>query len=128
MIEEGFGAETDESRLGQLSDALLRSCRVVVSLGVHTARMTMKEAERRFVTDCKQDKVTAREQAARAAFDPGYFAYTLGKMQILALRDEARKRLGARFSLQRFHDALLSHGAPAVPLIRERVLKDLGAP
>jgi uncharacterized protein (DUF885 family) len=127
MIEEGFGAETDESRLGQLSDALLRSCRVVVSLGVHTARMTMKEAERRFVSDCKQDRATAREQAARAAFDPGYFAYTLGKIQILALRDEARKRLGARFSLQRFHDALLSHGAPPVPLLRERVLRDLGA-
>ncbi len=63
----------------------MRSCRVVVSLGVpHTAGMTMAQAERRFIRgDCKQDKATAREQAARAAFDPGYFAYTLGKIQIL---------------------------------------------
>ena len=127
MIEEGFGAESPESHLGQLSDALLRNCRVVVSLGVHTARMTLAQAERRFIQDCHQDKATAREQAARAAFDPGYFAYTLGKIQILALRDEARKRLGSRFSLQRFHDALLAHGAPPVPLIRERVLHELGA-
>jgi uncharacterized protein (DUF885 family) len=131
MIEEGFhsdgaGAE-DESRLGQLSDALLRNCRVVVSLGVHTAKMTMAQAARRFVEDCHQDKATAREQAARAAFDPGYFAYTLGKIQILALRDEAKKRLGPRFSLQKFHDALLSHGAPPVPLLRDRVLHDIGA-
>ena len=127
MIEEGFGAETPESHLGQLSDALLRNCRVVVSLGVHTAKMTMAQAERRFIQDCHQDKATAREQAARATFDPGYFAYTLGKMQILALREEAKKRLGTGFSLQRFHDALLAHGAPPVPLIRDRVLHEIGA-
>ncbi len=126
MIEEGFGAESPDSHLGQLSDALLRNCRVVVSLGVHTAGMTMAQAERRFMNDCHQDKATAREQAARAAFDPGYFAYTLGKIQILALRDEVKKKLGSRFSLQRFHDALLAHGAPPVPLLRERVLRDLG--
>jgi uncharacterized protein (DUF885 family) len=132
MIEEGFGgydtgASADEARLGQVSDALLRNCRVVVSLGLHTKKMTLAQAERRFIQDCHQDKATAREQAARGAFDPGYFAYTLGKIQILALRDEAKKRLGPRFSLQRFHDALLSHGAPPVPLIRERVLHEIGA-
>ncbi|APR83855.1 Hypothetical protein A7982_09204 [Minicystis rosea] len=125
MIEEGFGAADPESRLGQLSDALLRNCRVVVSLGIHAEGMTIEQAQKRFMDDCKQDKATAREQAARGAFDPGYFAYTLGKIQILALREEAKKKLGAKFSLQRFHDALLAHGSPPVPLIRERVLSDL---
>jgi uncharacterized protein (DUF885 family) len=127
MIEEGFGAEDPQNKLGQLSDALLRNCRFVVSLGLHTEGMTLAQAEKRFITDCHQDKATAREQAARGTFDPGYFAYTLGKVQILALREEARKRLGARFSLQKFHDALLSHGSPPVPLIHDRVLKDLEA-
>jgi uncharacterized protein (DUF885 family) len=89
--------------------------------------MTLAQAERRFAQDCHQDKATAREQAARGAFDPGYFAYTLGKLQILSLREEAKKRLGSGFSLQRFHNALLAHGAPPVPLIRARVLHDLGA-
>ena len=60
-------------------------------------------------------------------FDPGYFAYTLGKLQILELRAEAKKRLGARFDLRAFHDALLSHGAPPVALVRERVLEEIGA-
>ena len=58
----------------------------------------------------------------RGTFDPGYFAYTLGKLQILALREEAKKKLGDRFQLRAFHDALLAHGAPPVPLIRDRVL------
>lgn len=125
MIEEGFGADDPQNRLGQLSDALLRDCRFVVAVGVHTQGMTLAEAERRFAVDCHQDLATAREQATRATFDPGYFAYTLGRLQILALRNEAKKRLGPRFSLQRFHDALLSHGSPPVSLLRARVLAEL---
>jgi uncharacterized protein (DUF885 family) len=127
MIEEGLGADDPESRLGQVTDALLRDCRVVVSLGLHTKKMTLAQAEKRFVTDCHQDKASARKEAARGTFDAGYFAYTLGKLQILALREEAKKRLGGRFSLQRFHDALLSHGAPPVALIHDRVLREIGA-
>jgi uncharacterized protein (DUF885 family) len=125
MIEEGFGADNPQNHLGQLSDALLRNCRMVVSVGVHAQRMTLAQAEKRFAEDCFQDKATAREQAVRATFDPGYFAYTLGKIQILHLREEAKKRMGARFTLQRFHDTLLSHGSPPVPLVRERVLAEL---
>ncbi|WP_437334500.1 DUF885 domain-containing protein [Sorangium sp. So ce394] len=128
MIEQGFGKEDPQSRLGQLADALLRNCRVVVSLGVHAEGMGLDEAERRFVDDCAQDRATAREQALRATFDPGYFAYTLGKLQILKLREEAKAALGAAFSLRRFHDALLAHGSPPLPLIRERVLAELKAP
>jgi uncharacterized protein (DUF885 family) len=97
----------------------------VVSFGVHVEGMSLDAAERRFVDDCFQDRATARQQAVRATFDPGYFAYTLGKLQILKLREEASSRMGAAFSLQRFHDALLSHGSPPVPLIRERVLAEL---
>jgi uncharacterized protein (DUF885 family) len=127
MIEEGFGADDPQNKLGQLSDALLRNCRYVASLGIHTEGMTLDQAAKRFQTDCFQDKATAREQAVRGTFDPGYFAYTLGKIQILELRDEAKKKLGDKFSLKKFHDAVLAHGSPAIPLIRERVLAQLGA-
>ncbi|AUX48147.1 hypothetical protein SOCE26_096770 [Sorangium cellulosum] len=128
MIEEGFGKEDPQNRLGQLADALLRNCRVVVSLGVHAEGMSLEQAERRFVDDCFQDRATAREQAVRGTFDPGYFAYTLGKVQILKLREEAKAALGPAFSLRRFHDALLAHGSPPVPLLRDRVLAELAAP
>lgn len=121
MIEAGFGGDDPESRLGQLSDALLRNCRFVVSIGVHAEGMSLDEATRRFVDDCFQDEAGARQQAVRATFDPGYFAYTLGKLQILELRAELQRELGARFSLQRFHDALMAHGAPPLALIRDRV-------
>jgi uncharacterized protein (DUF885 family) len=127
MVEEGFGGEDPQNRLGQLNDALLRNCRFVVSIGVHAEGMSLEQAEKRFIDDCFQDKAGAREQAVRATFDPGYFAYTLGKLQILELREVAKKKLGDKFSLRGFHDALLSHGAPPVAVIRDRVLADLGA-
>jgi uncharacterized protein (DUF885 family) len=127
MIDEGFESKLPEARLGQLSDALLRDCRFVASIGIHVHALPLDEVERRFRDDCKQDSATARQQAVRGTFDPGYFAYTLGKLQILALRDEARQKLGAQFDLRKFHDALLAHGAPPVPLLHDRVLADLGA-
>jgi uncharacterized protein (DUF885 family) len=127
MVDEGFAADLPEARLGQLSDALLRDCRFVASIGIHVHGMSVDDARKRFVDDCKQDEASARQQAVRGTFDPGYFAYTLGKLQILSLRDEAKQKLGARFELGKFHDALLAHGAPPVPLIRERVLEALGA-
>jgi uncharacterized protein (DUF885 family) len=128
MVDEGFASELAETRLGQLADALLRDCRFIASIGIHVQGMSVDEAKRRFIQDCKQDEASARQQAIRGTFDPGYFAYTLGKLQILELREEARQQLGDRFDLQRFHGALLAHGAPPVALIRERVLAELNAP
>jgi len=127
MIDQGFGKDDPANRLAMLNGALLRNCRFAASLGIHTRGMTVEQAEKRFVDDCHQARSEAHEQAVRGTFDPGYFAYTLGKLQITALREEARKAMGDKFSLQRFHDALLSHGAPPVALIHDRVLRDLTA-
>jgi uncharacterized protein (DUF885 family) len=128
MIDEGFGADDPSNRLSMLGGALLRNCRFAASVGIHVMGMTVEDVEKRFITDCHQDRTTAHEQAIRGTFDPGYFAYTLGKLQIMQLRDEARAALGTRFSLQKFHDALLAHGGPPLALIGPRVLRDLALP
>jgi len=127
MIDEGFGGHDPADRLAMLRGALLRNCRFAASLAIHVHGASVAEAERRFTSDCHQDAATAHEQAARGTFDPGYFAYTLGKLQIIALREEVRRKLGDRFSLGRFHDALLSHGSPPIALVHDRVMRELGA-
>jgi len=127
MVEEGFGKNDPQNKLGQLSDALLRNCRFVASIGIHAEGMNLDQAAELFEKKCFQDKATAKQQAVRGTFDPGYFAYTLGKLQILQLRSEVQGALGKRFDLRRFHDALLAHGAPPVALIADRVKRDLGA-
>ena len=58
----------------------------------------------------------------RGTDDPGYLRYQLGKLMILKLREDLRRKDGAAFNLGEFHDAFLSEGAIPVPLIRRAML------
>jgi uncharacterized protein (DUF885 family) len=60
----------------------------------------------------------------RGTYDPGYLNYTLGKLQILKLRDDYKAQEGEKFSLEKFHDQILGHGMPQIRLLREILLKD----
>jgi uncharacterized protein (DUF885 family) len=75
------------------------------------------------MANCHYELQPARQEATRGTFDPGYLYYTLGKLQIVKLREEWREQEGARFTLQRFHDEFLSHGAPPIALLRDVMLK-----
>jgi uncharacterized protein (DUF885 family) len=48
--------------------------------------------------------------------------YTLGKLQILKLRDDYKKMKGAQYSLQAFHDALMAQGYPPIKIVRRALL------
>jgi len=136
MIDEGFGAPSTSSpsgedvklaakyRMAQADEALLRLCRLCVSIKVHTQNMSIDEATKFFQDNCYYESKPARQEAMRATFDPGYLNYTLGKLQILKLREDYKAQQGAEFSLQKFHNELLSHGMPPIRLLREIMLKD----
>ena len=136
MIDEGFGSPSNSSpseddvkraakyRMAQADEALLRLCRLCVSIKVHTQNMSIDEATRFFQDNCYYEPKPARQEAMRATFDPGYLNYTLGKLQILKLRDDYKAQQGDDFSLQKFHNELLSHGMPPIRLLREIMLKD----
>jgi uncharacterized protein (DUF885 family) len=111
-------------RLAQSDEALLRLCRLVASIKLHTQNMTVDEATKFFMDNCYYEEKTARQEAVRGTFDPGYLNYTLGKLMILKLRADWQAQQGPRFTLQNFHDELLRHGMPPLPLLRERMLKD----
>ena len=138
MVDEGFGASTSPAptpkekikaakyRLAQTDETLLRICRLCVSIQMHCQGMTVEEATRFFQDNCYYEQKTARQEAIRGAYDPEYLYYTLGKLEILKLREDYRKQEGAKFSLQKFHDEALRHGAPPIRLLREVMLKDQG--
>jgi hypothetical protein len=75
-----------------------------------------------FVREGYQERVNAEREARRGTLDPTYLVYTLGKMQIIKLREDYRRRAGSAFSLGEFHDRLLSYGMPPVKLIRQAML------
>ena len=122
MLDEGFGGNNPKLRLAQLNAALLRLCRYVVGLHLHTQGMTYDEALDFFMREGYQERVNAEREARRGTADPTYLVYTLGKMEILRLREESRASLGQAFNLGEFHDRLLSYGMPPVRIIRQAML------
>ncbi len=122
IVDEGWGNGDPRVRLAQLDEALLRECRYVVGVGLHTQGMTISQAERLFTDRCFQTQAVAIEEALRGAQDPMYGYYTLGKLMILKLRDDYKKAVGSQFTLQKFHDELLSRGDPPIPLLRPLIL------
>jgi hypothetical protein len=122
MFEEGYRDGDPRFRLAQLVEALVRNCRFVCSIRMHAHGMTVDEATQFFIDNAYYTETAARKEAERGTFDPGYFSYTLGKLQILELREDYKKAKGDAFSLKEFHDAMLSRGAPPVTLMRRVLL------
>lgn len=112
LVEEGFRADDPRYAIGVWLEALLRVTRLACALGIHRGTMSVNEAIRRFEEDAYLKGPAARAEARRGTYDPTYGRYTWGKLEILALRDEAMGRWGNRYSHRRFHEAILSLGAP----------------
>jgi uncharacterized protein (DUF885 family) len=125
-IEAGLGAEHWAAEVAQIHDALLRDCRLLSSIGMHTDGWSIARATELFRSQAYFEQLPAEREAARGTFNPEYFCYTLGKLAILSAR---RRFLGPKFrgQLRPFHDALLGAGAPPVGLI-ERILETAPAP
>ena len=129
MVDEGYGNNGDavraaKYRIAQSGDALLRLCRLCVSIQTHCHNMSVDEATKFLMDNWYQGEKPCRQEALRGTFDPGYLFYTVGKLEILKLREDYRRQEGANFSLQKFHDLLLDNGMPPIRLLRERLLKD----
>jgi uncharacterized protein (DUF885 family) len=67
---------------------------------------------------------TAVVETKRGAGDPTYLYYTLGKLEIMKLREDVKKKEGAAFSLEKFHDDFLRQGFPPIKIVREAMLGD----
>jgi len=133
MLDEGYaqpgvGAkdlrESRFIRLGQLEDALLRDARFVAGLEMHRGKFTLGQAREFFVKEGYQSPKIADIETKRGTFDPTYLYYTLGKLQILKLREDLRKKQGAAFSIGKFHDDFMSQGFPPIAIVRRALLGD----
>jgi hypothetical protein len=120
-VEEGFCADDPRFAVGIWLEALVRVTRLACAIGVHTGAMTVPDGARRFEADTHLAGPAALSEARRATFDPTYGRYTWGKLQILELRERARKEWGTGFTLRRFHAAMLSLGSPPLGLLSTAV-------
>jgi uncharacterized protein (DUF885 family) len=122
MVDEGWGNGDPRVRIMQLREAIWRNARYVAGVKMHTQGMTVAQAERFFRTEAFLDPASARAEAKRGTQDATYGYYTLGKLEILKLRADYKKKLGSAFTLARFHHDLLQYGDPALPLLRPLLL------
>jgi uncharacterized protein (DUF885 family) len=133
MLDEGYGQpgsgakderESKFLRLGQLQDALLRNARFIVGIEMHTGKMSFDEAVAFFQKEGYQSKETAMVETKRGTSDATYLYYTLGKLEIMKLREDLKKKQGAAFSLEEFHNSFLRQGFPQIKIVREAMLGD----
>ena len=133
MLDEGYGQpgtgakderEAKLIRLGQLQDALLRNARFVVGIEMHRGKMSFEQGIDFFVNEGYQSKEAATVETKRGTGDPTYLYYTLGKLEILKLREDVKKKEGAAFSLEKFHNDFMRQGFPAIKIVRRAMLGD----
>ena len=141
MLDAGYAAappnasaaqmrEAKLIKLGQLQDALLRDARFVNSIKLHTGlgepggKWTIDQAVDFFVKEGYQSGSVGLVETKRGTADATYLYYTLGKLEIMKLREDLRKKQGASFSLQQFHDNFMRQGFAPIKVIRKAMLHD----
>ena len=136
---EGWGLYTEElgkdmgfyqdpySDFGRLQMELWRACRLVVDSGLHDKRWTREQAIQYLKDNTPNPEGDIVKAIERYIVYPGQAtAYLVGKLEIMKLRSEARARLGDKFDIRAFHDAILKSGAVPLDILRENVTAATG--
>jgi uncharacterized protein (DUF885 family) len=112
----------DIDRIGMLSYDAWRACRLVVDTGIHAEGWSRERAiEYMFDNSVLARNNIENEVDRYIAWPAQALAYKCGQLEILALRDQAKQKLGERFDIRRFHDAVLRNGAVALPVLRQQI-------
>jgi uncharacterized protein (DUF885 family) len=122
MIDQGYGNNDPELKVGQLLDALLRNCRYIVGIEMHTGKISYEQGIEFFIKQGYMSHDYAERETKRGTSDPTYLVYTLGKLEILKLREDYRRKMGANYSLEDFHNTFMQQGGVPIKLIRHAML------
>lgn len=96
---------------GHLTDGILRAMRLVVDTGLHTKGWSREQAVQYMLNNSSVTPATARVEVDRYIVWPGQaLAYKYGELQILGLRERAKRSMGAAFDIRAFHDQVLGSG------------------
>ena len=109
-------------RFGRLSYEMWRACRLVADTGIHWKSWSLDQARTCFAQNSALSPLNIEVELARYVSWPGQaLAYKVGEMRIVALREAARRELGERFDIRRFHDAVLVAGPLPLDMLEARI-------
>jgi len=107
---------------GRLQDEMLRAIRLVVDTGFHARKWTRDQVVAYFHDHSAIDEVEVQTETDRYISWPGQaLAYKVGQLKIQDLREKAKKELGSKFDIRRFHDAVLTAGALPMDVLEDRI-------
>lgn len=110
------------SKFGQLTYDMWRAVRLVVDTGIHAKRWTRQQAIDYFAANAAKTEADIVNEVDRYISWPGQaLAYKIGQLKILELREQARGKLGDRFDIRDFHDAVLANGALPLDVLEQQV-------
>jgi uncharacterized protein (DUF885 family) len=126
MREEGFD-DGPAFRAAMYTDVEWRACRIILDIRMHRGELTADEATDFLVEHTAFETANARAEVRRYTYTPGYqLSYLLGKVLILGLREEEKRRLGAAYDQRAFHDTLLRNGSLPISFHRRLLRSDAG--
>ena len=112
----------DLARLGMLSFDSWRACRLVVDTGIHRLGWSRSRAIDYLLANSALTPSNVENEVDRYIAEPGQaLAYMVGRIELERLREHARQRLGGRFDIRAFHDAVLSGGGVPLSVLAEEI-------
>jgi len=109
--EIGMYADFPAGRIGMIQSFMYRAARVVMDTGMHAKGWSREQSIRYFTEIVGLDPLSATSEVERYVVWPGQAcSYKIGHNEIVRLREAARARLGDRFDIKSFHDAVLQGG------------------
>ncbi len=122
MADAGYMNDNPLFKLTVLKMRLRSITNALLDIGIHTERMTREQAMELMTRTAFQQEREAAGKWTRASLgSTQLLSYFTGYAEHMAMRDEAKRRLGARFDLKAYNDAVLAHGSPPARFVRELV-------
>ncbi len=120
-LEAGFYTDP-YSNFGRLTYEMWRACRLVVDTGIHAMGWTRQQVIDFLGSNTALPLHEVQTETDRYISWPGQaLSYKLGELKIKELRKRAEERLGERFDVREFHDAVLLDGAVPLPVLEENI-------
>jgi uncharacterized protein (DUF885 family) len=120
--EIGFYEEDPYGELGYLDSELFRAVRLVVDTGIHHKKWTREQAIEYMEAHTASARESVVSEIERYIVMPGQAcAYKIGEIKMVELRDKAKKALGDKFDLRKFHDVVLKNGSMPLNILESVV-------
>ncbi|HEX4847137.1 MAG TPA: DUF885 domain-containing protein, partial [Novosphingobium sp.] len=115
-------------QLGYLQSIAFRACRLVVDTGLHAKRWTREKAVQWFAETNGSGLAEVAPEVDRYCSWPGQACgYKMGHTEILALRERAKRQLGAKYDLRDFNDAVVTGGNVPLDVLGQNVDRYIAA-